>query len=198
METINIPDDIKEKYKYAIEKAREDRPRYFEWIKNEIETTINLINQFDKIYVIGGLGSRLIKSTPTFYNQFLATYNGPDKEEIQEDELIQDDDEIEILLEYVMNIATATANSNKGVIPTQDNIEEIYQQLSKIKSNINFWELSADNPVGGNEFDHWLRTNIMQDTINVRGDGYHTHIQEVYQEVFHPFDGFLEQYYGFN
>lgn len=198
MQTINIPDDIKEQYKYAIEKAREDRPRYFDWIKNEIEVAINLINQFDKIFVIGGLGSRLIKSTPTFYNQFLATYNGPDKEEIQEDELIQDDDEIEILLEYVMNIATATPNSNKGVIPTQDNIEAIYQQLSKIKSNINFWELSADNPVGGNEFDHWLRTNIMQDTINVRGGGYHTHIQEIYQEVFHPFDGFLEQYYGFN
>lgn len=198
MQTINIPDDIKEKYKYAIEKAREDRPRYFDWIKSEIEIAINLINQFDKIYVIGGLGARLIKSTPTFYNQFLATYNGPDKEEIQEDELLQDDDEIEILLEYIMNIATATPNTNKGVIPTQDNIEEIYQQLSKIKSNINFWELSADNPVGGNEFDHWLRTNIMQDTINVRGDGYHTHIQEIYQEVFHPFDGFLEQYYGFN
>lgn len=198
MQKINIPDDIKEQYKYAIEKAREDRPRYFDWIKNEIETAINLINQFDKIYVIGGLGSRLIKSAPTFYNQFLASYNGPDKAEIQEDELIQDNDEIEILLEYVMNIATATPNSNKGVIPTQDNIEAIYQQLSKIKSNINFWELSADNPVGGNEFDHWLRTNIMQDTINVRGDGYHTHIQEIYQEVFYPFDVFLEQYYGFN
>lgn len=198
MHTINIPDDIKEQYRYAIEKAREDRPRYFDWIKNEIKTATNLINQFDKIYVIGGLGARLIKSTPTFYNQFLATYNGPDKHEIQEDELINEDDEIEILLEYVMSIATATPNSNEGVIPTQDNIEAIYQQLSKIKSNINFWELSAENPVGGNEFDHWLRTNIMQDTINVRGDGYHTHIQELYQEIFQPFDGFLQQYYGFD
>lgn len=194
----NIPDEIKKQYKYAIEKAREDRPRYFEWIKNEIEIAINLINQFDKIYVIGGLGSRLIKSIPTFYNQFLATYDGPDKEEIQEDELLQNDDEIEILLEYAMNIATATPNNNIGVIPTQENIEEIYQQLSKIKYNINFWELSAENPVGGNEFDHWLRTNIMQDTINVRGDGYQVHIQEIYQEIFHPFDGFLQQYYGFD
>lgn len=198
MHTINIPDDIKEQYRYAIEKAREDRPRYFNWIKNEIETAINLINQFDKIYVIGGLGARLIKSTPTFYNQFLATYNGPDNHEIQEDELINEDDEIEILLEYIMSLATATPNSNKGVIPTQDDIEAIYQQLSKIKSNINFWELSAENPVGGNEFDHWLRTNIMLDTINVRGDGYQIHIQELYQEMFHPFDGFLQQYYGFD
>lgn len=198
MHTLDITDDIKEQYRYAIEKAKEDRPRYFEWIKNEIDIGIKLINQFDKIYVLGGLGSRLIKSTPTFYNQFLETYNGPDKEEIQKDEFIQDDEEIEVLLEYMMNIATASSNSNKGIIPTQDNIEEIYQQLSKIKSNINFWELSADNPTGGNDFDHWLRTNVMLSTINVRGDGYHTHIQEVYNEVFQPFDGFLEQYYGFN
>lgn len=198
MHTLNIPDDIKEKYKCAIEKAREDRDRYFNWIKTEIETAITLINKFDKIYVLGGLGSKLIKSTPTFYNQFLATYDGAGKEEIQEEELIQDDDEIEVLLEYAMSIATATSNANKNVIPTQKDIEEIRQQLSKIKININFWELSAENPIGGNEFDHWLRTNIMQDTINVRGDGYHTHIQEVYQEVFAPFDGFLQQYYGFN
>jgi len=66
MHTINIPDDLKAQYRYAIEKAREDRPRYFEWIKNEIEIAINLINQYDKIYVIGGLGSRLIKAVPTF------------------------------------------------------------------------------------------------------------------------------------
>ncbi len=197
MQAINITDDLKEKYKYAIERAREDRPRYFEWIKNEIEILINLINQFDKVYVLGGLGAQLIKSTPTFYNQFLATFNKLDNEEIQE-ELIQDNGEIEILLEYVMNIATATPNSNKGVIPTQDNIESIYQQLSKIKLNINFWELAAENPIGGNEFDHWLRTSIMQYTINVRGDGYHIHIQELYKEIFQPFDGFLQQYYGFN
>jgi len=198
MHTSYIPDNIIESYRYAIEKAREDRPRYFEWIKNEIETVITLINKFDKIYVIGGLGSRLIKSSPTFYNQFLGTYNGIDKEEIQQEELIQEDDEIEVLLEYAMSIATATPNSNKNAIPTQKDIEAICQQLSKIKSNINFWELSADNPIGGNEFDHWLRTSVMQDTINVRGDGYQIHIQEIYQEVFHPFNGFLEQYYGFN
>lgn len=195
METFNFPEELKEQYKYAIEKAREDRDRYFDWIKREIETAITLINKFDKNYVLGGLGSELIKSTPTFYNQFLATYKGEDE---KEEELIQDDDEIEVLLEYAMSIATATPNENKNVIPTQKDIEEIHQQLSKIKSNINFWELSAETPIGGNEFDHWLRTNIMQDTINVRGDGYHTHIQEVYQEVFAPFDGFLQQYYGFN
>jgi hypothetical protein len=197
MQTFSIPDEIKENYRYAIAKAREDRQRYFDWIKDEIETLIKLINTFDKVYVLGGLGSRLLKSTPTFYNQFLAGYDGPDKEEV-EDELLQDDDEIEVLLEYAMSIATATQNTNQKNIPLPENIEEIYQQLSKIKSNMNFWELSAEVPSDGNEFDHWLRTNIMQESINVRGNGYHLHIKEIFTEMFQPHNGFLEQYYGFN
>ena len=196
MQTFSIPEEIKENYRYAISKAKEDRPRYFNWIKDEIQILIKLINKFDKIYVLGGLGSRLLKSTPTFYNQFLAGYNGPDKEEVK-DELLQDDDDIEVLLEYAMSIATATPNANQRTIPLPENLEEIYQQLSKIKINMNFWELSAEVPSDGNEFDHWLRTNIMQDSINVRGDGYHLHVQEIFKELFQPHNGFLEQYYGF-
>ena len=196
MQAVNIPEDIKEQYKFAIEKAREDRPRYFDWIKAEIETAINLINKFDKKFVLGGLGVKLVQSLPTLYNQFLESYSGDDKE-ISQDELLQEDDEIEVLLEYAMSIATANANTSTD-IPTADDIEAIYNQLSKIKSNINFWELSAENPVDGNEFDHWLRTNIMQESINVRGSGYHIHIKEIFTEIFTPFNGFLEQYYGFN
>lgn len=197
METFTIPDDLKERMRYAINEARKDRVKYFDWIKNEIEIAINLINKYDKVYVLGGLGSRLIKSTPTFYNQFLADYKGIDNNDVQ-DELLQSDDEIEVLLEYAMSVATATSNVNKNTLPTKENIEEIYQQLSKVKSNINFWELSADIPIDGNEFDHWLRTNIMQEAINVRGDGYHTHIREVFEEVFGPHNGFLQQYDGFD
>jgi len=172
MQTVNIPEEIKEQYKFAIDKAREDRPRYFDWIKTEIETAIELINKFDKKYVLGGLGVKLIQSIPTLYNQFLESYSGPDKDEITNKELLQEDDEIEVLLEYAMSIATASTNISTD-IPTIKDIEDIYNQLSKIKSNINFWELSAENPADGNEFDHWLRTNIMQESINVRGSGYH-------------------------
>ncbi len=199
MKKINISDEIIEKYKYSIQKIREDRSSYFEYIKNEIDTVIAHINKFDKIYIMGGLGSRLIKASSTFYNQFLATYNGPGKEEIQEDKFIQEDDEVEILLEYVMSIATATINSNRNVIPTQNDIEIIYQQLLKIKTNINFWELSADDSVkSGSEFDNCLSTNVMFNSINVRGDGYQIHIQEIYQEMFRPFDEFLDKFYKFN
>lgn len=191
-----MPDEVKEGYRHAINEIRKDRQRYFSWIKNEIEIAIELINKFDKNYILGGLGARLIECTPTFYNQFLEIYDGPDKEETEQDK-IKEDDEIEVLLEYAISISTAKPNNSKS-IPTQEDIDSIYSQLSKIKANMNLWELSADVPIDGNDFDHWLRTNIMQESINVRGDGYHLHIAEVYQEVFSPHDGFLEQYYGFN
>lgn len=197
MNTAKISDEIREKYRYAIQKAREDRPKYYEWLKNEIEIGIELINRFDKKYILGGLGSKLIKSTPTLFNQFIEGYSGPGAEEITEDEFIQNDDQIEVLLEYAMSLSTATKNKSDK-IPSQEDIDRVYSQLSKIKSNINFWELSADNPDEGGVFDHWLRTHIMLESINVRGDGYHKHIEEIFSEIFNPHNGFLEQYYGFN
>ncbi len=195
MYDIQFPKEVIEQYKYAIERAREDRPRYFNFIKKEIEILIGLINKFDKKYIIGTLGSKLIKSIPTMFNQLLTDIDISEND-IQEEDLITEDEDIEVLLEYAMSIALATTNSSKK-IPKKEDVEIIYEQLKKIKININFWELSAENP-NGNEFDHWLRTNVMQETINVRGNGYHIHIQEIFIEIFEPFNDFIERYYGFN
>lgn len=192
-----ISDEIKEQYKYAIEKSREDRDRYLKWINERIEEVITQITSYDMVFVLGSLGARFIKTTPTAYNQFLADYKGNLPQEAQED-MLQYDDEIEVLLEYVMSVATALENKNKGIIPTAEQLDEIYEKLKVIKSNVNFWELSAENPKDGNDFDHWLRTHIMLDSINVRGTGYSTHIREVYKEVFAPHNDFLDAKYGFN
>ncbi|HEX8349268.1 MAG TPA: hypothetical protein VF598_04855, partial [Hymenobacter sp.] len=163
MEPVYFPEDVKEQFKYAIEKAREDRPRYFAWLQHQISQAVDLINRFDKIYLLGGFGVKLIKSSPTMFNQLLEEYNG---EDVEDDERIEANDEIEVLLEYLLSIATASANSAAGQIPTDADIQLVYEQLTKIKSNMSFWELSAEVPVGGNEFDHWLRTNIMHDTMH--------------------------------
>jgi hypothetical protein len=194
MEPVYFPEDVKKQFKYAIEKAREDRPAFFAWLQYQIAQAVDLINTFDKIYLLGGLGVKLIKSSPTMFNQLLEEFGGED----EDDERIEANDEIEVLLEYLLSIATASGNTAKGNIPTEADIQLVYERLSKIKSNMSFWELSAEVPVGGNEFDHWLRTNIMHDTMHVRGYGYHTHIHEAYSEIFAPHSDFLEQAYGFN
>ncbi|MEO5643965.1 MAG: SEC-C domain-containing protein [Bacteroidia bacterium] len=197
MQTMEIPQDVKEQYRYAIMKVREDRDRYFKWIKDEIEKAIELINQFDKIYVLGALGARLIQASPTLYTQFLEDYTGHDKAEMEKD-MLKPDDQVEVMLEYAMSIATATPNVNQGKIPSRPDVDAIYEQLAKIKQNVAFWEMSADVPKDGTEFDHWLRTSIVLDTIHVRGDGYQSHIQEVYHEMFAPFNDFLIKHYGFS
>ena len=147
-EPIYFDEELKKNWKYAFDKAREDREKYFNWLKNEISVAIDLINKFDKIYVLGGLGARLIQASPNLYNQFMATYEGPEKEEAQK-ELIIEDDEIEVLLEYAMSLATSSPNLNLGVIPTIEEINEIREQLSNIKFNVGFYELSADSPGSG-------------------------------------------------
>jgi len=195
-ESIYFDEEFKKQWRYAFDQARADRERYFNWIKDEIKIVVDLINRYDKIYVLGGLGARLLQSSPNLYNQFIETYNGEDKEHAEKEKILEDD-EIEVLLEYAMSIASASANTNAGEIPTQENIDEIREQLSKIKYNVGFYEMSAENPSGGNEFDHWLKLRVMEDALHVRGDGYHTHIAEVYTETFAAHDGFLNQYYGF-
>lgn len=195
-EPIYFDEEFKKRCRDAFAQARADREGYFNWLKDEIKTAVDLINRYDKIFVLGGLGARLLQSSPNLYNQFMETYTGKDKEHAEKEKILEDD-EIEVLLEYAMSIASASANTNAGVMPTQENIDEIREQLSKIKFNVGFYEMSAGNPSGGTEFDHWLKLRVMEDALNVRGDGYHTHIAEVYTELFAAHDGFLNQYYGF-
>jgi hypothetical protein len=194
---IYIDEETKAEWRDAFEQARADRETYFNWLKNEINHAIDLINRYDKIYVLGGLGARLLQASPTFYNQVLETYEGPDKENAEKEKILEDD-EIEVLLEYALSIASASPNTNEGKIPTAENIEEIREQLSKIKFNIGFYEMSAEDPSGGNQFNHWLKMRVMEEALHVRGPGYYSHILEIYRETFAPHDGFLSQYYGFN
>ena len=55
-EPFYINKEFKAQWKYAVEQAKADRERYFNWIKDEINLAISLINKYDKIYVLGGLG----------------------------------------------------------------------------------------------------------------------------------------------
>ena len=195
-EPIYLDEETKKQWRYAFDQARADRERYFNWIKDEINIAVDLINRYDKIFVLGGLGARLLQASPNLYNQFMEIYTGEDKERVEEEKILEDD-EIEVLLEYAMSISSASPNANVGVIPTQDNIDEIQLQLSKIKFNVSFYEMSADNPSGGTKFDHWLKLRVMEDALHVRGNGYYNHIAEVFKETFAAHDGFLNQYYGF-
>lgn len=193
---VYFDEETKAQWRYAFDQARSDRDRYLNWIKAEISIAANLIDRYDKIYLLGGLGARLIQATPNFHNEFLENYEGPDKEHVEKEKRIEDD-EIEVLLEYAISMASVSPNANIGVIPTAENIDQVRSQLSKIKFNVGFYEMSAENPSGGTEFDHWLKLRVMEEALHVRGEGYHSHFAEIYKETFIAHDEFLKQYYGF-
>ena len=192
-----MDEELRARWKYAFEQARADRERYFNWIRNEINIAIQLIDRYDKIYVLGGLGTRLLRASPNLYNQLMSDF-GKQGQEYAEQDMLLEDDQVETILEYAMNLATASPNSNVGTIPTSDDIEEIRQQLIKINQNIGFYETSAELPSRGNESDHWIKMMVMREALYVRGSGFQSHAVTVYQEMFAPHDGFLNQYYRFN
>lgn len=193
-----MPDDLKEAFEFAFEQASNDRERYFSWIKEEIEIAINLIEKFDKIYVLGGLGARLIKSIRNQADYFSETIEKSKQEELKDDTSIPND-EIEVLLEYAMSLASANINSNNGVLPTQKDIDEIHEQLLKVKFNSNMYEMSAVNSDGSEiDADSWLRMSIVLQTLNVRGNAYQQHIMEIYREIFESHNEFLQRFYGFD
>lgn len=192
-----LPQDLIEKYKYAFQQAKEKREEYIAWIKNEIEEAITMISSFDFVYILGGLGSKHLKSLRTNYNQFLEDHPELVKEGTGED-MLEEDDNIEIILEYAMNITTSFPNAKKGAFPTLDDIQAIYEKLGSIKYNVGFLELASAPLDNEQNPDHYLRSRVMLDTLHVRGTGYSLHISEVYKEVFEPHNGFLEMKYGFS
>jgi hypothetical protein len=191
-----MPDELREQIKYASNEARTNPERYINWIKEEIEKLISDIDKYNNVFILGYLGAKLIESSPNLQNQFM---DGVESEDKQEGDSLVEDEHIEILLEYAMSICLALPNLNKEVIPNKEDLEGIYQQLLKLKSNFTFLEISKNIPEKiEDKSDNWMRNTVMQDTMNVRGNGYHQHISELYREIFAPFDNFLEQFYGFN
>lgn len=193
-----------EQIKQAINMARNNPEEYFVRIQNLITEVIEEINRFNKLYILGGLGARLLEATPNLSNQLTEKFiDAKEKDGSTEElddfasELLKKDDEIEVLVEYAFSLATSTKNSS-SLIPTEDDIELIYHKLKLIKSSINFYQLSIEPADGITQSDNLLRTLAINNFVNLRGNGYHNHISEVYLEIFEPFNEYIYKIYKFN
>lgn len=189
MHTFSLSEEEKAEWRYAIEQAQTQRQRFQDDLRSQLDAAIALINKFDKKYVLGYLGARLLRALPNMYTMIAGDAASPDA--------VQPDDNIEVIIEHAISMASASPNTNKGVLPGESDLHEVYERLGKVKSNFGFYELTTAIPKDGTESDHWIRTAMVHSTMNVRGEGYQRHMKEVFTEVFKPFDGFLEQYYGF-
>lgn len=198
--TIFIDEETRKQWAHVFEQANKDPERYHNWILDEIEKAIELINRYDKIYVLGYIASKLIKASPNLMTRFFEDYksDNPEEQEYINSNKIEDDDDVEVILEYAMNIASAETNKSPGTIPSEENLQEIYEQLLKIKHNVTIYIQAVQESDKRSLDDHRLRASVMGDTLNIRGQAYHGHFLEVFREMFEPHSGFIQQYYHFN
>jgi len=159
-----------------LKQLQENRPKVYDEIKDLINQTVDKINSYDKILVLGGIASY-----------------GYMKMLIDE----SDDGKYETTIEYCQSIATATPNLNKGKVPTPEILKEIYELLITIRSH--FAAYYAVEHVTGkhSEIQSDLRYHMIAETLYIRGEGYLTHIRQLFIEMFSPHDVFFEKHYGF-
>ncbi|MBF4485768.1 hypothetical protein [Flavobacterium sp. CSZ] len=159
-----------------LEQIKENHPKAYEEIKNLINETVDLINQYDKIFVIGGIAA-------FGYNQMISNP--------------ADDGLSETLIEYCLSIALATSNSNINVLPTGEVLTEINERLIKIRRYFSHY-YSFESATGKHsKIESELRYEMISEAIFMRGEGYLKHVLELYHEMFTGHDDFLMKHYGF-
>lgn len=135
---------------------------------DEIE---RIFSSYNKIQLLGALGLHLI--------YVIAIRND-----------VLQDEEIEPILEYAMSFAFASSK-NAAAAPTDKVVKELYRKLLLLKRSYNDGELvqsmGTSNP-----------RDLLNHTafINVRGDGYPRHLEEVFNEYFALHQDFLSQHYA--
>lgn len=159
-----------------LKQLQENRPKVYDEIKELIQRTIDKINAYDKLLVLGGIASY-------GYMKMLTDES--------------DDGLSETTIEYCQSIATSTPNLNKGKIPTGETLNEIYEALVSIRRH--FAAYYAIEHVTGkhSKTESDLRHHMISETLYIRGEGYYSHIRQLFIEMFSPHDTFFEKTYGF-
>lgn len=165
-----------EEHAAYIEQLRENRPQFYEEIRTLLQETVDSINSYDKIQVMGAVAS-------FFYYRMLT------------DEM--DDGLSEVLMEYCQSIAAASVDDNKGKEPPVKILKQICDSLETLRSH--FSAYFAIEHVEGrySETESRIRHDMISDSLFIRGEGYYVHIRELFLELFSPHNSFLEQHYNF-
>ena len=148
-----------------------------------IEEVISIFKAYDRIQLLGGLGLVLIDNLPIADKLFEAQMTGTTPEL---------DEDAEAVLEYAMNFGTST-ESISDVPPSPDIIQDLYERLKQLLYLYNLYDM----PVSHKDYDAWLTWVVHTNHIHVRGDGYPSHIEQVYEELFRPHDSFFRNRFGF-
>jgi hypothetical protein len=172
MKSILTPEE-REAY---IKQIKENHPKVYDEIKILIDEVVTLINQYDKIFVLGGIAA-------FGYNKMISDSS--------------DDGLSETLIEYCLSIALATPNVNKNNKPTGKILGTINENLIKIRRYFSDYYNFEGATGKHSQIESELRHEMIAETIFMRGEGYMQHIIELYLEMFSGHNDFLNKHYGF-
>lgn len=152
-----------------------------------LNDNINIIEyyfrKYDTIQLLGSIGLYLLENLPNPEKSFYAQSSGIG---------LDLDENAEVLAEYALNFGLAIPNTNKEN-PTDAIVEDLRNRLRILF----FTYIHLDMPLENDSLKmlEWL---IHMDTIAIRGDGYQTHVYEVFKEMFIPHSDFYIKEYGYN
>ncbi|MEO7536475.1 MAG: hypothetical protein ABIU30_21615 [Ferruginibacter sp.] len=166
----------KEEHEQWINQIKDNLPKFQEEIKTKIRKVVDLINSYDKIFVLGGIASIASNKMIT----------------------IQDDNsDAETAMEYAQSIAMATDNSNKGKRPDSSTLDKIYSLLTSIRSDFQYYYGFEHLNATKSKIESDIRFKMISESLLIRGEGYMCHIKELFKDMFSLHDDFFQKHYGF-
>jgi len=159
-----------------LKQLQENRPKVYDEIKVLIQQTVDKINTYDKLLILGGIASY-------GYMKILTDDS--------------DDGLSETTIEYCQSIATASPNLNKGKVPTSEILNDIYEDLIKIRRQFDAFYAVEHVTGKHSKIQSELRYHMISETLYIRGEGYISHIRQLFIDMFSPHDTFFEKHYKF-
>ncbi|MCX2680748.1 hypothetical protein OOZ15_12415 [Galbibacter sp. EGI 63066] len=165
----------KKQHEEYVQQIISNRPKTLEFIENSINRVVEIFKKYDNFKLLGFLS----------YNHFL-NHNNP-----------EDDGMAEVSLEYATSFTTAIKHN-----PTESPSIEIFEELKDLLTNIRMAYnayISTEVLTGTySEQESHLRFLTVLEALHIRGDGYMSHIYDVFKEMFSGHDQFFTDNYGFD
>ena len=158
-----------------------------EGLNNIIQKHISCIEgyfrHYDTTQLLGSVGLYLIDNLPNLEKYFMARIAGKQ---------LELDEEAEVIAEYALNFGLSMPNEGREN-PTDDVVGDLRERLRALYKIYGLIDMPLEN--NAEQFIDWV---IHSETISIRGDGYQTHVYEVFKELFRPHSAFYEATYGFS
>lgn len=176
------------------EKMRDHGKQLLEALKNKNQIQENMqtciceiekyFRTYDTIQLLGGIGLRLFDNLPNLEKKFMSSFTGKQ---------FEFDEDAEVIAEYALNFGLSMPNENIEN-PTDEIIDHLYHLLKNLKGVYAI----LDMPLEADDDESSLKWFSHSNTIEVRGDGYMQHIEEVFHQLFTPHSPYFEAKFGFS